>query len=69
MASHSGPPGRGMASLVAPSNGTDLITGISSSCRFAYCLVIVLKLERQLVEISHNHDTCIRVLAFELIDV
>mgnify|MGYP001801803097 CR=1 FL=1 len=30
VASHSGPPRRGMASLVAPSNGTDLITGYSS---------------------------------------
>ena len=26
VASHSGPPGRGMASLVAPSNRADLIT-------------------------------------------
>ena len=26
VASHSGPSGRGMASLIAPSNGTDLIT-------------------------------------------
>lgn len=53
MASHSGPPGRGMASLVAPSNGTDLITKTCIVCT-SVALSIIHKNHLKIIGLSDN---------------
>ena len=58
MACHCGPPGRGMASLVAPSNGTDLITiNDNVNIQNQSLIILLLQSDQEVVGINGMFST------------